>query len=97
LINGACDIIEAGESAVVFGFKFPFHAEKAGSKENLAILADVMGELMSRQVTVECVHAADVTDWKQRETAAARSPLVRAAQEMGARIIEEERPPDYGP
>ncbi len=86
---GACDIIEVSETVVVFGFKFVDHAEKASMKGNLEALTEIVSNLMSRQLTVRCVHEANVRDWMQSERAA-RSPLVRAAQEMGAHVLESE-------
>jgi DNA polymerase-3 subunit gamma/tau len=89
LINSACDIIEADEAAVVFGFKYPVHADKAGSKPLVDTLTDIVSRVMGRQMAVRCVHDASVEAWTQRERAS-RSPLVRAAQEMGARVLSSE-------
>jgi hypothetical protein len=89
LINGACDIIEASDDSVVFGFKYAFHAEKASGKPNLDALTEIVSGLMKRPVKVSCVHDARVDDWKSREPVS-RSALVRAAQEMGARVIAAE-------
>jgi hypothetical protein len=89
LINGPCDIIEADANGVTFGFKFPLHAEKMSEKRNLDLLGQAVSEVMGKTVSVRCVHDADVEPWKTRESAS-RSPLVRAAQEMGARILSPE-------
>jgi hypothetical protein len=40
-------------------------------------------------LSVVCVHEPGIEDWMQRERAS-RSPLVRAAQEMGARVLSPE-------
>ena len=89
LINSVCDIIEADESSVTFGFRYPAHARKILEPANLGVLAGVVAEVMGRKLSVSCVHDPNVESWKQRETTA-RSPLVRAAQEMGARVLESE-------
>jgi hypothetical protein len=41
---------------------------------------------MGRQRTIVALHDEGVMDWKLRETLS-RNALVRAAQEMGARVI----------
>jgi DNA polymerase-3 subunit gamma/tau len=89
LLNSGCDIIEADESAIVIGFRHPIHASKASEKPNLDALAAIVSEVMGRPMSVRCVHDADVEAWTQRE-AGSRSALVRAAQEMGGRILSSE-------
>jgi DNA polymerase-3 subunit gamma/tau len=89
LLNSGCDIIEADESAIVIGFRHPIHASKASEKPNLDALAAIVSEVMGRPMSVRCVHNADVEAWTQRE-AGSRSSLVRAAQEMGGRILSAE-------
>jgi hypothetical protein len=86
LLNSVCDIIEADETAVVLGFKYPLHAEKAAASQNLDALSEIVSRVLQRQVAVRCVHDPNVGSWRQREPAS-RSSLVRAAQEMGARIL----------
>jgi hypothetical protein len=93
LINSACDIIDVNESEVVIGFKFPLHAERAGAPPTIDLLRDITSRVMGRPVTVRCVLDTSVESWRQRETTS-RSPLVRAAQEMGARIVSTEPPED---
>ena len=86
LLNSGCDVIEADEDTVVVGFKFAFAVGKASEEANAASLSRVFSEVLGRPVTFMAKEAPDVADWKARETAG-RSSLVRAAQEMGARII----------
>jgi len=86
LLNSGCDVIEAGDGAVVVGFRHPVHAAKASEEANAASLSRVFSEVLGRPVTFKAKQSPDVADWKARETAG-RSSLVRAAQEMGARII----------
>jgi DNA polymerase III subunit gamma/tau len=87
LLNSGCDIIEADESSIVFGFKFPVHAEKAADKRNLETLTTIVSEVMGRTVSVRCVLDITVEPWNLRQS---NSPLVRAAQEMGARVLQSE-------
>jgi hypothetical protein len=89
LINSACDIIDADETTITFGFKYPAHAARAAEKVTLEALTSIVAEVMNRDVKISCVHDPSVESWKQRETAS-RSPLVRAAQELGARVLSSE-------
>ena len=86
LLNGPCDIIEASEGALTFAFKYPAHAQKMLESQNLKVLAGAVADVMGRQMEVRCVQDASVESWKARESAG-RSALVRAAQEMGARVL----------
>jgi len=85
LLNSGCDIIEADESVIVIGFRYANHAGKASEKPNLDALAAIVSEVMSRPVSVRCVHEPAVEPWSQRTSG--RSSLVQAAQEMGGRIL----------
>lgn len=89
LINSGCDIIEFDGSAIVIGFKYPIHAQKASEKPNLDALAAIVSEVMGRRLSVRCVHEPNVEAWNQR-SAGSRSALVKAAQEMGGRILSSE-------
>jgi DNA polymerase-3 subunit gamma/tau len=89
LLNGGCDIIQAGEDVVVLGFRHEFHAIKASEKKNLDDLTRIIGEVLGREVTVRCEVAEDVVAWTQREAGSRGrdNPLVRAAQQMGAQVV----------
>jgi hypothetical protein len=91
LLNSVCDIIGADETELVLGFKFPLHAERVSARTNLTILSEIASRLLGRTVSVRCVQDDSVESWRQRETAS-RSPLVRAAQEMGAQVISSTEP-----
>ena len=91
---GASDIIEVDESTIVFGFRHSAHAAKATEERNLEMLTAVVAEVVGRPLSVRCTHDPNIEDWMQRERSS-RSPLVRAAQEMGARILSPE--PEDGP
>ena len=87
LINGGCDIISADETSVVVGLRHLYHAKAI--QDHLPLLTEIVSSVLGRPVTVRAVHEPNVEDWKLRETAS-RSPLVRAAQEMGARVLSPE-------
>jgi hypothetical protein len=94
LLNSGCDIIDLDDREVTFGFRFPNHAAKASEKANLDALAAILLEVTGAELAVTCRQEENVTDWKARE-GASRNPLVRAAQEMGARIITPSDGPLY--
>jgi hypothetical protein len=88
LVNSGCDIIEATESELVFGFRFENHAKRMQESANLTALTEAASEALGRVVTVRCVHDAGVGQWQQRNPP--RSSLVRAAQELGARVLAKD-------
>jgi len=94
LLNSVCDIIAADDSEIVFGFKYPIHADRAAAKTNLTVLGEIATRIMGRPLSVRCVQDDAVESWRQRETAS-RSPLARFAQEMGATVLSStEQGPD---
>lgn len=86
LINSVCDIIDANEDEIVFGFKYPNHVKTMSDPANLAFLTETVVAVMGRPVRVRCVVDDNVESWQRRDSAS-RSALVRAAQEMGARVL----------
>jgi DNA polymerase-3 subunit gamma/tau len=90
LLNGGCDIIQADEASIVFGFRHEFHAVKASEQTNLEALTRIVSAVLGRPVSVRCDVSEDVVAWTQREaTSRGRdNPLVRAAQEMGAQVVQ---------
>jgi hypothetical protein len=91
LLNSGCDIISVDDREVVVGFRFGIHADKASERPFVEALSAIVADLVKHDVVVTCRHAEGIADWKQRDNAN-RSPLVRAAQEMGARVLSAERP-----
>jgi DNA polymerase III subunit gamma/tau len=89
LLNSGCDIIEADDSAIVLGFQHSIHVTKASEAQNLQALSEIFSEVMGKTVNIRCVHDPNVEAWRLRQ-ASRSSPLVRAAQEMGGRILSSE-------
>jgi hypothetical protein len=86
-INSGCDIIEADDQMIKLGFMHTALLEKVENPQNLEVLTAVIREVLGRAVEVRCVHAPQVEAWTRRVPS---SPLVRAAQEMGARVVARE-------
>jgi hypothetical protein len=86
LLNSECDIIEAGDGEVIFGFRYKIHADKAAEPPNLKVLAELFSEALEQPVRVKCVADTNVVHWK-KSAEPLDNPLVRAAQEMGARLL----------
>ena len=89
LINSVCDIIDVDEAALTFGFRFDAHLIKATAPESMQLLTEIVSAVIGRPMTVKCVQDPAVESWRQRESAN-RNPLVRAAEEMGARMLSSE-------
>jgi hypothetical protein len=83
-VNSACDIIEADDQIVTLGFAHEAILKMAQQPQNLQVLAEVTSEVLGRSVKVQCVHDPNVEPWTKR---VARSPLVRAAEQMGAKVV----------
>jgi hypothetical protein len=84
-VNSGCDIIEADDQIITLGFMHEAILTKVQMPQNLQLLAEVASEVLGRPVNVRCVHDPNVEAWTKRVS---RSPLVRAAQEMGARVVQ---------
>jgi hypothetical protein len=91
LLNVDCDIIYFNETEIVLGFKYPVHAERASQRANIDLLNDIVSRVMGRPLAVRCVLDATIEHWRLRENASSNA-LVRAAQEMGARVMSSDPP-----
>ncbi|HXH22994.1 MAG TPA: DNA polymerase III subunit gamma/tau [Dehalococcoidia bacterium] len=83
-VNSACDIIEADDQMITLGFLHLPILKMVQEPQNLQVLAEVASEVLGRSVKVRCVHDPGVEPWNRRFS---RSPLVRAAEQMGARVV----------
>ncbi len=91
LINSVCDIIEIDEASLTLGFRFEAHLTKALAPESLQLLTETVSAVIGRPMTVKCIQDPAIESWRQRDSAN-RNPLVRAAQEMGARVVSSDTP-----
>ncbi len=89
LLNSGCGIIDASDDAIVFGFRHKMHLDRiqADGGGSLKALQQAVDELLGAGRTVRCVFAPDVEI--QRPTGRG-GHLVRAAEELGARVIDDE-------
>jgi DNA polymerase-3 subunit gamma/tau len=83
-VNSACDIIDADDQIITFGFLHEPILAMVQQPQNLKVLAEVASEVLGRSVKVKCVHDPNVEPWTRRSP---RNPLVRAAEQMGARVV----------
>jgi DNA polymerase-3 subunit gamma/tau len=88
LLNSGCDIIEASEEEIVFGFRFEMHVDKINTAENLGALQEAVDGVLGQGRRVRCVFAEGLRP--ARATRGRGGHLVEAAQEMGARVISDE-------
>ena len=91
LINSVCDIIEVDDASLTLGFRFEAHLTKALAPESLQLLTETVSAVIGRPMTVKCIQDPGIESWRQRDSAN-RNPLVRAAQEMGARVVSSDTP-----
>jgi hypothetical protein len=89
LLNSACDIIDANEQEIVLGFKYAAQLDMAAKQPNLELLTEAVSDVIGRPIRVRCTLDAQVESWQRRDSAS-RNSLVRAAQEMGARVLSSE-------
>jgi len=83
-VNSACDVIEADDGMITLGFLHEAILKMVQQPQNLKVLCEVASEVMGRPVEVRCVLESHVEPWTKRFP---RSSLVRAAEQMGARVV----------
>jgi DNA polymerase-3 subunit gamma/tau len=88
LLNSGCGIIEATDNEIVFGFKHQMLLDKMLSDggNNVRALQQAVDETAGEGRAIRCVLAPDVDVQKPPGRG---GHLVRAAQEMGATVVEE--------
>lgn len=89
LINSACDIIAIENGVVVFGFKHSFLLERMVAGEggaNLRALQKAVDQVLGPGHTVRCELHPELPERPIRAPTT-KSPLVEAAQNLGARIV----------
>ena len=88
LLNSGCGIIQASEDEVVFGFRHAMHLDRmrGDGGENLRALQQAIDAVLGAGRTVRCELAPDVE--VQRPPRGGH--LVRAAEELGGRVLAGE-------
>lgn len=86
LLNSVCDIIDADDQMITLGFRHGANLEMAQQPQSLQVVAEAASEVLGRPVKVRCVLDPSVEHWTKRFS---RSPLVRAAEQMGARVVSK--------
>jgi DNA polymerase-3 subunit gamma/tau len=89
LLNSGCGIIEVSDSEIVFGFKHQMLLDKmlADGGGSVRTLQQAVDEAVGAGRSIRCVLAPDVDAQKPPGRG---GHLVRAAQEMGATVIDEQ-------
>jgi DNA polymerase-3 subunit gamma/tau len=87
-LRSSCHPVTIEGDTVVLGFYHSFHKEKVEEVENKRVVESVLSQVLGSPHRLRCI----LTERKQKRVAQPQPdiPLVRAAQEMGAKIIEVE-------
>ena len=87
LLNSGCGIIQASEDEIVFGFRHAMHLDRmqGDGGENLRALQQALDEVLGAGRTVRCVLDPNVDVLRPRG-----GHLVRAAEELGGRVLADD-------
>ena len=85
LLNSGCDIIQASEEELVFGFRHQMHLDRiqANGGESLRLLQQAVDEVLGEGRQVRCVLEPNV----QGQRLVQSGHLVRAAEEAGGQVV----------
>ena len=88
LLNSGCAIIQASDDEVVFGFRHTIHLDRmqADGGANLRALQQAVDEALGTGRAVRCVLEPNL----DVQRAARGGHLLRAAQELGGRVLPDE-------
>jgi DNA polymerase-3 subunit gamma/tau len=89
LLRGFCKPVALEGDTLVLGFSAEFHKSKVEDPKYRHLVEKKLGEVFRAQYRVRCVLLD--REQKAKPEAAAENPLLRAALEMGARIVGEEQ------
>jgi len=90
LLRKACEAVALEGDTLVLGFYHDFHRSKIEDPKYRHLVEDKLRDVFGTHYNVRCVLTPKETKSQQR----ARNPVVNAALEMGARIIDEEHKHD---
>lgn len=90
LLRKACEAVALEGDTLVLGFYHDFHRSKIEDPKYRHLVEDKLRDVFGAHYNVRCVLTPKETKPQQR----ARNPVVNAALEMGARIIDEEHKHD---
>ena len=84
LLNGSCTVLEVTDQELTLGFfrRFKFHWERVESAPNRKLVEEAASKVLGRAVRLKCVLLEE--DARPRRSG---GHLVRAARELGARVI----------
>jgi len=92
LLRRACEPLALEGDTLVLGFYHDFHMSKVEDPKYRHLVEDKLKEVFGVPYHVRCILTPKGKEAKTQQRA--RNPVVNAALEMGARIVEEERKDD---
>jgi len=86
-LRSACEPVALEDDTLVLGFYYPFHKEKIEDPKYLHLVERKLKEVFGQTYKVRCI----LVDRKRKIPSQARkqSPLIKAALEMGAKIVDQ--------
>jgi hypothetical protein len=91
-LRKACEAVALEGDTLVLGFYHDFHRTKIEDPKYRHLVEDKLRDVFGVPYHVRCVLTPKDKETKPQQRA--RNPVVNAALEMGARIIEEEHKHD---
>ncbi len=88
LLRSACEPIAVEGDTLILGFYYRFHKEKIEDPKYQHLVKRKLGEVFGQPYQLRCVLIS--RDKKASSQTELENPLVRAALEMGAKIVNEE-------
>lgn len=88
LLRSSCEPVGIEDQTVVLGFQHSIHKENMEKLENRKIAEEILSQALGSPYKVRCVLLPP--DKKPKATGPAQNPMVEAALDMGARIIDPE-------
>jgi len=83
-LRSACELVNIEGDTLILGFYYPFHMEKIENNKYRHLVENKLKEVYNHSYKVKCI----LIERKQNKTSSqeGRSPMVKAALEMGAEI-----------
>lgn len=87
LLRSSCRPVAVEDNTVILGFKYEILKEKLEQPQNRRDAEEVLSKVLGAPHLLRCIIVSE----EESRSSARESPLVKAATEMGARIIKDEQ------
>ena len=83
LLRSSCEPVAVEGNTITLGFYFPYHKEMIEEPENRTTVENILSDVLGARYQVRCILSP------RGKKTAPQGHLVKAAIEMGARIVEK--------